>query len=152
MFRWSLALISLAGGLCCAGLAHAESESSALGSLADMSLEELLSLRLSSTNVMGVHHTHPKGEWAADITNRYVRWGSSPRGAQGMILAAKVKALRDGRYNLSYDDVASVAMPALRHRLILNFEGEAEGVKADDIVSEILEKTPRQVEEVTVKV
>jgi MoxR-like ATPase len=90
--------------------------------------------------------THPEGEFAVDATNRFVRWGASPRGAQTLALAAKVQALLDGRFNVSFDDVKKMAIPALRHRTLLNFEGEAEGITTDDVLQEILEKTPTQVE------
>ncbi|NQT19204.1 MAG: MoxR family ATPase [Planctomycetes bacterium] len=88
--------------------------------------------------------THPEGEYAVDITNRYVRYGSSPRGAQALILAGKMRALLAGRYNVSFDDVRETVLPALRHRLILNFEGEAEGIIADDILTQILDEVPRE--------
>jgi MoxR-like ATPase len=82
--------------------------------------------------------THPDSPGATPKAKRYVRFGSSPRGAQSMLLAAKVKALFDGRFAPSVDDVRAVAKAALRHRIILNFEGEAEGVKSDDVLDEIL--------------
>jgi MoxR-like ATPase len=88
--------------------------------------------------------TRPKEKAASPMANKYVRFGASPRGAQALILAAKVQALLDKRYNVAFDDIAKVARPALRHRLILNFEGEAEGVATDRIVEEILEVVPRQ--------
>ncbi len=88
--------------------------------------------------------THPGGEFAPNITGKYVRCGSSPRGAQAILLGAKVKALTDGRYHVSYKDIQEVATLALRHRLILNFEAEADRVSADDIVAKILEATPRE--------
>jgi MoxR-like ATPase len=81
--------------------------------------------------------THPDSEFAPDSVKRFVRFGSSPRGAQALILAAKVHALLQGRENVAYDDVDEVATPALRHRVILNFEGEAEGVSTDQIVADI---------------
>jgi MoxR-like ATPase len=84
--------------------------------------------------------THPESEHATDMVKRFVRFGSSPRGAQAIVLTAKVNALLDGRYNVSFDDIRKVALPALRHRIILNFEGEAEGVSTDTIVRDILEK------------
>ena len=87
--------------------------------------------------------THPGGEHAVELTNRYVRWGSSPRGAQAMTLAAKIRALLDGRFNASFEDYRGAAHPVLRHRLILNFEGEAEGVKADTVIDQVLERIPR---------
>ena len=67
-------------------------------------------------------------ESAAELVQRYVRYGSSPRGGQAMTLGAKVNALLDGRYNVSFDDIKAVAPAALRHRLILNFEGQADGI------------------------
>lgn len=90
--------------------------------------------------------THPGGEFAVDRTNRFVRLGASPRGAQALVLAGKVRALVDGRYNVSYDDIRQVAPPALRHRLILNFEAQAEGLEADDLIADVLSATPTHLE------
>ncbi len=87
--------------------------------------------------------THPKSETAAAVTNQYLRFGSSPRGAQTLLLAAKVKALTQGRFNVSFDDIAAMIHPTLRHRLILNFEAEAEGVTTDNIITSILQEVPR---------
>ena len=86
--------------------------------------------------------THPDTKEAPESSRKYVRYGSSPRGAQALLLGAKIHALMDGRYAASTDDVRRVARPALRHRVILNFEGEAEGVSTDAILEEILAKTP----------
>src|SRR2546421_7049530 len=83
--------------------------------------------------------THPQWEGAPDTTRRFVRYGASPRGAQALVLGAKVKALAEGRYNVSVDDIRQLAAPALRHRVILNFEGEAEGIDVDTLVSQIIE-------------
>jgi MoxR-like ATPase len=88
--------------------------------------------------------THPEGPYAAGITNRYMRWGSSPRGAQTMALAAKVRALLEGRYNVSFEDVRRVYLPAMRHRVILNFEAQAESIDTDQVLLEILEKLPEK--------
>ncbi|HJL16557.1 MAG TPA: MoxR family ATPase [Sandaracinaceae bacterium LLY-WYZ-13_1] len=85
--------------------------------------------------------THPDREVAPDMVRRFVRFGASPRGAQACLLAAKIQALFDGRFAVSADDVRAVAKPALRHRVILNFEGEAEGVRTDAILDAILEST-----------
>ncbi|MBN1311041.1 MAG: MoxR family ATPase [Anaerolineae bacterium] len=82
--------------------------------------------------------THPESDGAPEMVRRYVRYGSSPRGAQAMILGAKVNALLDGRYNVAFEDVQAVAPASLRHRLLLNFEGQAEGVKPDDVIVELL--------------
>ncbi|MBX3733921.1 MAG: MoxR family ATPase [Verrucomicrobiae bacterium] len=87
--------------------------------------------------------THPKTETAAPITNQYLRFGSSPRGAQVLLLAAKVRALTEGRFNVSFDDIQVVTPPALRHRLILNFEAEAEGMTTDHVIAQILQDVPR---------
>jgi len=88
--------------------------------------------------------THPQTETAADITNQYLRFGSSPRGAQTLILAAKVRALTEGRFNVSFDDIQKSILPTLRHRLIPNFEAEAEGITTDHVLKEIEAKVPRQ--------
>ena len=90
--------------------------------------------------------THPKTDTAAPIANQYLRFGSSPRGAQTLILAGKVRALAQGRFNVSFDDIQAVAHGALRHRLILNFEAEAEGITTDHIVAQVLQDVPRNVE------
>ncbi len=92
--------------------------------------------------------TVPNGEFAPEATNKYVRFGSSPRGAQALVLAAKIRGLLDGRYHASFEDVQAVALPALRHRIILNFEAEAERVDTDMVVKEILKDVPKQLEEV----
>lgn len=92
--------------------------------------------------------THPGTQSAAAVSNQYLRFGSSPRGAQTMILAAKVKALTDGRFNVSFDDVKAVAPAALRHRLILNFEAQAEAVTTDHVLSKVLEDTAEMPEAV----
>jgi len=86
--------------------------------------------------------THPNGAFAPPVVNKYVRWGSSPRGVQALVLAGKIYAMLDGRYNVSFDDIRKAALPALRHRLLLNFEGEAEGLSTDYVLSEILGGLP----------
>jgi MoxR-like ATPase len=91
--------------------------------------------------------THPEGEFAPEITNRFIRYGSSPRGVQALALSGKVRAMLDGRYHVSFDDIAASVLPALRHRILLNFEGQAEGVRTDDVLKNILENTPRALEQ-----
>jgi len=93
--------------------------------------------------------THPKTETAAPIANQYLRFGSSPRGAQTLLLGGKVRALAQGRFNVSFDDLQAVAYPSLRHRLILNFEAEAEGIITDQIITQILQDVPRDAQVVT---
>ena len=90
--------------------------------------------------------SHPQGPHAVDATNQYVRWGSSPRGAQTLVLAAKVRALLDGRYNVSFEDLRRVYLPSLRHRVLLNFEAQAEGVDPDDVLLKILDAVPEKAE------
>ena len=83
--------------------------------------------------------THPENKMAAEMTKRFVRFGVSPRGVQSVVLAAKVRALLAGRYNVSCEDVREIVVPAFRHRVIRNFEGEAEGVSTDSIVKSLIE-------------
>jgi MoxR-like ATPase len=89
--------------------------------------------------------SHPRTGTAAPIANQYLRFGSSPRGGQCLLLGAKVRALINGRFNVSFDDIHAVALPALRHRFILNFEAEAEGITTDHVVGQILQDVPRDV-------
>jgi MoxR-like ATPase len=91
--------------------------------------------------------THPQGEFAIDMTNKFVRFGSSPRGVQALMMAAKVRAMLDGRYHVAFDDLANSYLPALRHRVMLNFEGQAEGVVSDDVLKEILKTIPKTTEQ-----
>ena len=84
--------------------------------------------------------THPDEADAPEAVHRYVRYGASPRGMQAMILAGKIIALLDDRYNVAFDDIRQAALPALRHRLILNFEGQAEGVTTDEVIGSVLEE------------
>ena len=86
--------------------------------------------------------THPDNSRAPELVREYVRYGGSPRGAQALVLAGKIQALLDGRFNVAVDDIRAVALPALRHRVIRNFEGEAEGITSDAIVRAVLEAVP----------
>ncbi|MBK9138655.1 MAG: MoxR family ATPase [Verrucomicrobia bacterium] len=92
--------------------------------------------------------THPKTATAVPIASQFLRFGSSPRGAQTLMLAAKVRALAAGRFNVSFEDVQAAALPALRHRLILNFEAEAEGITTDHVIEQVLKAVPKTVETV----
>ncbi|HMO58047.1 MAG TPA: MoxR family ATPase [Roseiflexaceae bacterium] len=83
--------------------------------------------------------THPGEKDAPAIARQYVRYGASPRGMQALILAGKIMALLDGRFNVSFADLKQAALPALRHRVLLNFEAQAEGMTADDVVRQIVE-------------
>jgi len=82
--------------------------------------------------------THPGDPNASPLTKKYVRYGVSPRGAQALSLGAKVTALLNGRFNVSFDDIKAIAPAALRHRMLLNFDGLAEGVKTDDVIGELI--------------
>jgi MoxR-like ATPase len=84
--------------------------------------------------------THPQSPSAPEKVQRFVRYGASPRGMQAMIIAAKIMALIDGRHNVDYPDLQAVMLPALRHRLILNFEGQAEGVAPDEILQQVIKQ------------
>jgi MoxR-like ATPase len=86
--------------------------------------------------------THPDNARAPELVRQYVRYGGSPRGAQALVLAGKIHALLESRYNVAIDDVRAVALPALRHRVIRNFEGEAEGITSDAIVRAVLDAVP----------
>ena len=92
--------------------------------------------------VMATHPQTPRT--TTDGVRAYVRYGSSPRGLQSMVLAAKARALFDGRFNVSFDDLRDVAVPCLRHRLILNFEGEAEGIDTGEIITGLVRDLPEQ--------
>ena len=118
-----------------------------------MGAEELAWLRTLVRQVVVAEHvksyairlvlsTHPDHPNSTSRVRRYVRHGASPRGAQSLVLTAKAFALFAGRLNVSFDDIGAAAAPALRHRLLLNFEGEAEGVTSEDLVEELLRETP----------
>jgi MoxR-like ATPase len=90
--------------------------------------------------------THPGGPFEVKgVTDKYIRCGASPRGAQAIVLASKVRALLEGRYNVSFDDVKTVSLPALRHRILLNFEAQAENVQPDALLEELLREVKTQV-------
>jgi MoxR-like ATPase len=97
--------------------------------------------------------THPQGEFATAETNRHIRFGASPRGAQAMVLAAKVRALLQGRYNVSFEDVRSTYIPAMRHRVLLNFEAQAENIPSDQVLAQIVNevKEKAQTSDATVR-
>jgi MoxR-like ATPase len=86
--------------------------------------------------------THPESEDPPETVRRYVRYGVSPRGAQAIVLGSKIRALIEGRLNVAYDDVRAIVVPALRHRLILNFDAESSGVSADDVLAQIVATLP----------
>ncbi len=111
-----------------------------IGELAQLARQIPIADELRRFGIAIVLATHPEHELATDRSRRYVRYGSSPRSAQAIILAAKIRAILDHRYHVSREDLRAVAHPALRHRLILNFEGQAENIEPDEIIDEILEQ------------
>ena len=113
--------------------------------------EVILAKHVQDYIVRLVLATHPEGPFAVPITNQFLRWGASPRAAQAITLAAKVRALLDGRYNVSFEDVRRVYLPALRHRIILNFEAQAEGIQPDQVLLDLLEKVPEKDEAVAAR-
>ena len=88
--------------------------------------------------------THPDNSEAVGMVKKYVRYGGSPRALQAMIVAGKIGALLDGRFNVAFRDIRAAAIPALRHRIILNFDGEAEGVSPDAVIQAVLDETPEE--------
>ena len=91
--------------------------------------------------------TQPSGIFSVPMVNQFIRVGASPRAAQSISLAAKVRALLDGRFHVSFKDIKEVAVPAMRHRIIMNFEGEAEGITTDAVLEKLLNETPTAVED-----
>jgi MoxR-like ATPase len=91
--------------------------------------------------------SHPQGPFAAEATNQYIRWGSSPRGVQTLVLAATVRALLESRYNVSFEDLRRVYLPSLRHRVLLNFEAQAEGIDPDEVLLKVLDAVPEKAQE-----
>jgi MoxR-like ATPase len=90
--------------------------------------------------------THPGGEFAAADTNKYIRCGASPRGAQALVLAGKVRAMLEGRYNVGFDDLKKVYLAAMRHRILLNFEAQAENIPSDKVLVNILNEVKEKAE------
>jgi MoxR-like ATPase len=90
--------------------------------------------------------THPQGQFAIPMVNQFLRVGASPRAAQAITLAAKVRALLDNRFHVSFKDIKEVCVPAMRHRVILNFEGEAEGITTDMVLQKVVNDTPTTIE------
>jgi MoxR-like ATPase len=91
--------------------------------------------------------THPQGQFAVPMVNQFLRVGASPRAAQAITLGAKVRALLDGRFHVSFQDIKDVAIAAMRHRVILNFEGEAEGITTDMVLQKVVGETPTNLQE-----
>ena len=88
--------------------------------------------------------THPDRPDVGESVKRYVRYGASPRGLQSLVLGAKIRAILEGRFNVAFEDIREVALPALRHRVILNFEADAEGITADRVIQDVLLATKEE--------
>ena len=112
--------------------------------LRETALQVPISEKVQEYAIRIVMSTQPSTEFAHPMTKKYLRYGASPRGAQALVLGGKVHALLNGRAEVSVADIQSVVLPALRHRVILNFEGEAERIDPDMILSAIIEDTPAQ--------
>ena len=117
--------------------------------------EQILEIRRGAHDILVAPHvrdfaidlmlaTQPEQDAAHEMARKFVRYGSSPRGAQALMLAGRVRALMRGRLNVSINDVRALALPALRHRLILNFDAHAEGKTTDEILTEILDSMPQE--------
>jgi MoxR-like ATPase len=104
----------------------------------DLVREVLVAPPIQDYAIRLVMATHPQGEFATPETNKYIRFGASPRGAQALVLGGKVRALLEGRYNVSFEDIRRVYLPAMRHRVLLNFEAQAENIPSDTVLAHIL--------------
>ena len=112
-------------------------------SLGQLALNTPIARHVSEYVAKLIVATHPDDANAPEIVKQYVRYGASPRGAQALILGSKIYALLEGRFNVSFEDIEAVAAPSLRHRILLNFEGMAEGVNTDQVVRDVLKSLPK---------
>jgi MoxR-like ATPase len=115
---------------------------SAIVRMGELAREVPIASSVSDYVVRLVMASHPDNPRATSTVRRYVRYGVSPRGAQAIVLGAKIRALKEGRLNVAFDDIRSVALPALRHRIILNFEAESNNVSSDDVLRGLLAEVP----------
>jgi MoxR-like ATPase len=115
----------------------------------DLVREVLVAPAVQDYAIRLVMATHPQGEFATPDTNKYIRFGASPRGAQALVLGGKVRALLEGRYNVSFEDIRRVYLPAMRHRVLLNFEAQAENIPSDTVVAQILNEVKEKPAEMT---
>jgi MoxR-like ATPase len=115
-----------------------------LRTMAELARDVPIASHVMERAVAIVLASHPDRDGAPDEVRRYVRWGSSPRGLQALVLASRIRALLDGRFNVALEDLAAVAPAALRHRVFLNFEADAAGVTQDDVVKAVISSTARK--------
>jgi MoxR-like ATPase len=126
---------------------HRVVDAAGLSSMISLTRQVPLASHLAGYAAALVAGTHQERPQASDLVRRYVRFGSSPRGAQALVLAAKATALLAGRLNVSEEDLRLVASPALRHRVILSYEAIADGITPDSVVASVLEHVPSPAEE-----
>jgi MoxR-like ATPase len=116
----------------------AVADGSTVLSMMDLARELPIARPVLTYAVRLVTRTHPENADSPPNVRRYVRYGSSPRGLQALVLGGKIRALLEGRFNVAFEDIRAVALPALRHRLILSFEADAEGLTADRVIADVL--------------
>jgi MoxR-like ATPase len=109
--------------------------------LRELALSVPIPERVQDYAIRIVMATQPSTEYATEMARKYLRYGASPRGSQALVVGGKIRALLGGRREVSFDDVRSVVLPSLRHRIILNFEGEAERIDSDTLLEDILART-----------
>src|SRR6185436_2261109 len=107
----------------------------------------LIAPHLQEYAICFVLATHPQGQFAIPLVNQFLRVVFSPRAAHVITRGSKVRALLDGRFHVSFKDIKEVAVPAMRHRAILNFEGEAEGITTDMVLEKVVAETPTAIQE-----
>lgn len=117
--------------------------------------DEIISMRLAARQIpiarpvlefaaKLVLATHPESSHGSETARKYIRFGSSPRGAQAIVNTAKIRALLDGRYNVAFEDIRYVAYPSLRHRIFINFEGMSEGKTPDELITKIIKEVEEE--------
>lgn len=122
--------------------AHSVADGARIIAMGDLARQVPIASHVGEYIARLVIATHPDSPTATDMVRQYVRYGSSPRGGQSIVLGAKVNALLEQRYNVAFEDIQAVAAAALRHRVLLNFEGQAEGIRPDDVVTDLLARVP----------
>jgi len=125
-------------------VAHKVADAADIIAMQALARETPIATHVTAYAVRILRATHPHNPEAASMVKRYVRYGGSPRALQAMILSGKISALLDGRFNVAFRDIRAAAMPALRHRIILNFDGEAEGISPDAIIQSVIDETPEE--------
>ncbi len=125
-------------------VAHKVADGADITAMQELARQTPIATHVTTYAVRILRATHHDTTEAASMVKQYVRYGGSPRALQAMILAGKISALLDGRFNVAFRDIRAAAIPALRHRIILNFDGEAEGISPDAIIQSVLDETPEE--------